>query len=277
MGIPAPLGVSASGAPPANDRANAVVSGVFSAVGPGLPFAIFGPANASIWASATTTLTTTAGSTAATVASATGLAVGASVNSVNVPDGTTIGALAGTAVTLALPTITLYGLLLSNGQITGLPSTSGLLGATVTGPGLPGAGLTVQAIAGSAAVQLSAPATPANPQGQQQPFQFQLTGSAVTGGADANATFTGASVTFSGTVQLERTFDGGSTWLPANIGGSGLMAQYSAGTPVNLAFGEPEQGVLYRWNCLNFVSGPINYRISTTGAAAMSLSLNQLA
>ena len=39
MGIPAPAGVSAAGAPPAGDQANAVLSGQFLAVGPSAPFA----------------------------------------------------------------------------------------------------------------------------------------------------------------------------------------------------------------------------------------------
>src|ERR1700744_5908392 len=100
MGIPAAQGVDASGIPPALDQATAVISGQITAVGPTQPFAFRGPMNVLIYADVNTALTTTAGSTAATVASATGLAAGAAINSVNVPPGTTVGAIAGTAVTL---------------------------------------------------------------------------------------------------------------------------------------------------------------------------------
>jgi hypothetical protein len=51
------------------------------------------------------------------------------------------------------------------------------------------------------------------------------------------------------------------------------LASFSAGTPVSLTFGEPERGVLYRLNCLSYASGVVNYRLSSTGMAAMSLSL----
>ena len=47
---------------------------------------------------------------------------------------------------------------------------------------------------------------------------------------------------------------------------------------MNVAFGEPELGVLYRLNCTTYSSGPvINYRISGSGAATMALNYNQLA
>lgn len=285
MGAPALAGVGASGAPPANDLANAVVSGVFSGVGPGLPFAFVGQCNALLYASINTTLTTTAGSNAATVAVGTGIAAGASVNSVNVPPGTTWATFAGTSGTLALPTQTYFGTINSAGVISGLPSTAGLLGATVTGPGL-GTGVTVTKIITPAvnppgfstpitpgSVQLSAVPSSLLSTSMQQAFAFALTANSVTTGADASAIFTGASATFVATVQLERCFDGGKTWFPANIGGAGVLASYSAGTPVSLTFGEPERGVLYRWNCLSYTSGTINYRLSATGMAGLSMSL----
>lgn len=101
MGIPSPAG--AAGTPPTGDKANAVVQGQFTAVGPSAPFAFYGAFNFAIWATNVTTLTTTKGSSAATVASATGLSAGDPINSVNAPSGTTIGAIAGTNVTLAFP------------------------------------------------------------------------------------------------------------------------------------------------------------------------------
>ena len=138
MGIAAPFGINAAGLPPLGDRANAVVRGALSAVGPSPPFAIRGPMNLMAWNAINTELTTTAGSLAATVASATGLAAGNAINSVNVPRGATIGALAGTDVTLALPPFTFWcsGFSLSHADII-VPAGANvarLLGATVSVP-----------------------------------------------------------------------------------------------------------------------------------------------
>lgn len=285
MGIPAPAGVAASGVPAAGDMANAVVTGKFTAVGPSAPFALNGPFNLAVWASVNTTLTTTAGSLTATVASGSGLANGNAINSVNVPAGATIGNLSGTTVTLALAPVTFTGIAVSGLPIiSGLASTAGLLGATVSGPGIP-SGTTVVAIptpavAGNGAVpavlgtvQLSANATASSPVAGS-PFQFAVNGNAVlVTGADAAATFTGAAIDYSGSVQLERSFDGGSTWIVCGVGGQGAQAVFSAGTPISVVAGEPERGVLYRLNCTAYTSGTINYRMSATGAAAMSMSL----
>lgn len=292
MGIPASQGVDASGIPPAGDQATAVATGVITAVGPTAPFAFRGPMNIAIYADINTALTTTAGSTAATVASATGLSAGAAINSVNVPPGTTIGTIAGTAVTLAIPPIALPGTTdgvtnnLALPASVGQPAAATLVGAAVTGPNIP-ANTTVAAIVQTGVaptnlspgtptiVQLSNKPTAATPfQNQQQIFTFVRTGNAITTtGADANATFTGAGVEYVGTIQLERSFDGGNTWIVANIGGSGALAQYSTGTPVSLTFGEPEKNVLYRLNCTAYTSGTINYRFSQTGSVNETMSI----
>ena len=58
---------------------------------------------------------------------------------------------------------------------------------------------------------------------------------------------------FSASLQLERSFDSGTTWLQA------AAARTSPDTFVCL---EPESGVQYRLNCTVFASGPINYRVS---------------
>src|ERR1700679_1565747 len=193
MGIPAPLGVDAAGLPNAGDQANAVVSGKFAAVGPQRAFAFRGLINLAIWAAVNTALTTTADSLAATVASASGIAAGDAINSVNVPYGTTIGALSGSNVTLAPPPVTVYGTVnTQQTQIGGLDSTAGLLGATVTpsatgeGVTLP-AGTTVTAIlqaafppsAGFAGVpgivEISALPLTAPADGQPVPFDFAVT------------------------------------------------------------------------------------------------------
>jgi hypothetical protein len=298
MGIPAASGVAAAGKPNLGDQANAVLSGQITGVGPTPAFALRGPMNLALWASIIATLTTTAGSLAATVNSATGLAAGDAINSVNVPHGATIGGLAGTAVTLALQNHTYYGNIsvagVSPARISGLISTDRILGSTVTVPSnnegvtLP-AGTTVTAILQAAVaptntspgtpgiVQLSAPPTVSPATTAQIAFQFALTGNGVTAtGADAAASFTGAAVSYSGTLQLERSFDGGFTWIVCNIGSAGALAQWTAGTPVSLTFGEPEKNVLYRINCTAYSSGTINYRISQTGGAAESLAIGPL-
>ena len=284
MGVPAALGVYEWTPPPSGDRANALLSGSFSAVGPSKPLPIVGWGNLALWASYNTALTTTAGSTAATVAVAGSIAAGAAINSVNVPPGTTVGSISGTNVTLALPSITLAGHLRANGVLSGLETTTGLLGSTVTGP--TGAALgTVSAIIRPAVstpsyqgglsrgeVQLSNPATTQQLFRDPQAFTFKLTGNAITTtGADNAALFTGAGITWSGTVQLERSFDGGNTFIVCNIG-AGTLAQFTAGTPVSTILSEPESGVLYRFNCTAYTSGVINYRLSTTGAAGGSLA-----
>lgn len=297
MGIPAPIGVSAAGLPPSGDQANAVLSGAFAAIGVSQPFAVLGPMNLVIFASVVTTLTTTAGSLAATVASGTGMAAGTAINGVNVPRGATWGAFAGVAGTLALPALTYGALAMSVDSFDiELPpgaATAPLVGATVSvasnvQPVVIPAGTTVTAVArASVAPSLNSPGVSGivtlsnkpttvpniNPAVQPQPLVFGLGAAAVLGGADAAAAFTGAGITYSGSVQLERSFDGGATWLLCNIGGSGALAQYAAGTPVSLVFGEPERSVLYRLNCTGYTSGVINYRLSTTGQAATSLSI----
>ena len=207
MGIPASVGVAASGKPPAGDQANAVLSGTIGAIGPQQAFAFRGPMNFVLYASINTALTTTAGSTAATVASGTGLAAGDAINSVNVPKGTVAGVVSGTSVTLVLPP-----------------------GATAAG---------------------------------------------ILAGTDNAAVFTGAAIVFNATVQLERSFDGGATFIPCNLGSGGILAQWTTG-PVSLTFGEPEKNVLYRLNCTAWTSGAISYRISQTGGAGESLAIGPL-
>jgi hypothetical protein len=309
MAIPAPFGVSASGLPPLGDQANAVLSGSFSAVGPGAPFAFRGPMNLLIWAAFATALTTTASSLAITTSASGALAPGASVNSVNVPPGATLGTFGAGSGTLVLPPLTVYGQLLSNGTAI-LPAgfnVNQLVGASVkvqqdnVGGGLDAvlpAGTTVLSVfqqnvppTGGQGGGAGAPGTPGIIQLSNSPsvvpldlanvpLQFNLTANAiVTGGADASATFTGAAIIYTGTIQLERSVDGGMTWLVCNIGGTGTLAEWSAGTPVSLTFGEPEKQVLYRLNCTAYtaVAGTsINYRISQTGGAAESLAIGPL-
>jgi len=64
--------------------------------------------------------------------------------------------------------------------------------------------------------------------------------------------------TFVGTVQLERSFDNGVTWLPLTALGSSLA--FTA--PCSETFTECEASVIYRLNCTAYTSGTINYRLS---------------
>lgn len=297
MGMPAPTGVDASGLPNKGDQANAVVSGSLSAVGPGDAFAFRGPMNLAVYASYNSALTTTAGSLNATVAAAGAIAAGCAVNGANVPQGTTVKSIAGTAIVLALPAYSFpaTGISTQSASIT-LPPGSNvaqLLGATVTVPSnaegvtLP-ANTTVVAVAQAdiaangnspgqpGIVTLSSAPTAAPNDNQQHPLRFALAANAVVAGVDANAIFTGAVIEYVGTVQIERSFDGGATWIVGNTTIDGTLAQYSAGTPVNITFGEPEKNVLWRANCTAYTSGLINYRFSQTGGAAESLAVGPL-
>lgn len=290
MGVTAPLGVSASGRSPnwPNDRANGVVQGRLSAIGAGLPFAVYGPMNLLIWADINTALAVTNASDNFSVGSGTGLAIGNAINSIDVPPGTTIKTISGTNGTLNFPTYTLWGKTnTAQAQITDLPLTDGLLGSSVAGPGIPSnttvVEILVAAIAPGSApsaspgqrgtVRISNTPTSSNNADIGSPFTFALTNQSVTSGTDANALFTGAAISYSGSVQLERSFNGGKTWIVCNVGGSGALAIYSNGTPISLSFGEPEREVLYRVNCTTYSSGRINYRISTTGQVATTLSV----
>lgn len=66
--------------------------------------------------------------------------------------------------------------------------------------------------------------------------------------------------TFSATAQLQRSFDGGTTWLPVSSDAAGDTLQWSV--PFSGTWTEVEKVVLYRLACTAYVSGTINYRIS---------------
>ena len=65
--------------------------------------------------------------------------------------------------------------------------------------------------------------------------------------------------TFVGTVQMQRSFDNGATWLPLTSGGA---ATKSFTAPASEMWTEVEQGVAYRLQCTAYTSGTINYRLS---------------
>ena len=267
------------------DRANGVIEGTIAAIGPGAAFSAYGPLNLVVYGTLANALTTTAGSLSASFASATGLAVGQAINSANAPPGATIGALPGsTAVTLALAPQFWAGLVTTGSLVVrGLPAStiltySTLVGATVVSPYFP-TGATVVAVDASAqTVTLSAVAT-SQPRQPTVPvfLQFLPTANAITAtGADSASFVSGAGVTFNADFQLERSFDGGRTWIVCNVGGTGMLAQYTSDTPVSISFGDPEACVLYRINVTAYTgvaNVTIRYRISTTGQASTTLSV----
>lgn len=72
------------------------------------------------------------------------------------------------------------------------------------------------------------------------------------------------SLSGAGTVRVERSFDGGSTFfICSKPVGDGTVASFAltAGNDVSLVFEEPEDGVLYRLNCTAFTS-TVTYRVS---------------
>jgi hypothetical protein len=80
---------------------------------------------------------------------------------------------------------------------------------------------------------------------------------------------------YSATLQLERSFDGGTTWFICGVGGGGSQAIYSTmNQDVSFIVVEVEKGVLYRLHCTVYASGTINWRISASGAPAISIGVN---
>lgn len=73
---------------------------------------------------------------------------------------------------------------------------------------------------------------------------------------DFNVTLSG---TFAATVALERSFDLAATWNPITYF-DGAPVRWTA--PVSTPFSEVEDGVVYRLNCIAFVSGTVNWRLS---------------
>lgn len=82
-------------------------------------------------------------------------------------------------------------------------------------------------------------------------------GIAVRGRANAVADF-GASG--AGTVKLQRSLDGGDSWLTLSRDAAGNEAAYT--DDFNGTFEEDEAGVLYRWACTAHSADVINCRIS---------------
>lgn len=90
----------------------------------------------------------------------------------------------------------------------------------------------------------------------------------VSTGADTAALF--YNITPVATVQVERSFDGGKTWVVVGVGGGGAAAVYANPASISIQGGEAEKGMAYRLNCTAYTSGTINYRISATGQMALT-------
>jgi hypothetical protein len=65
--------------------------------------------------------------------------------------------------------------------------------------------------------------------------------------------------TFAASLQLKRSFDGGTTLLPLTAAGVTL---YAWTAPASESFEETESGVEYFLACTGYTSGTVNYRIS---------------
>jgi len=291
MGVPASSGLACNDkAITSLDRANGLVTGTLKAVGPGKAFPVWGPMNFVAYGSLAQALTVAAsGSNAATVSSTTNINPGDSVQSTLAPPGTTVATASGGNITFAFPTQMWPCVLINSPSITfpnGVPVgcvLSQLVGATINDPnGYFGSGVTVLAVgADGKSLQVSAAPTsiPSSGGTSPVPIEFALTANCLTAGTDANATFSGSATPLGGniTLQLERSFDGGSTWIGCNIGGAGQLAKFTNPTsPISVAFGDPEAGALYRVNCLAFSGAVANtscaYRWSTTGQAGIVMS-----
>ena len=79
---------------------------------------------------------------------------------------------------------------------------------------------------------------------------------------------------WTGSVQLERSFDGGATWYVCMIGAGAQAVANVNNQDYSWQIVEYERGVMYRLRCTAFTSGPVNYRFSTSGAASASLGAN---
>ena len=67
----------------------------------------------------------------------------------------------------------------------------------------------------------------------------------------------------SGTVVLQASYDGGTTWIGVPATDSGTTVSVNTATAAGMfRVTEVEPGVLYRANCTAYTSGSINYRIS---------------
>lgn len=272
------------------DHANRVLQGELAAVGPTKAAQFRGPMNLFIWGEYATTLDTVNGNATATTGGIGLIEVGNTVDVATLPPGSTVASIAGDDVDIALPILGYSGIPVpGHAQINEIQDTQWLLGAEATGLGLDGIAVTdilVESVYQQPGLPnvmgqielLSAPTVNA-PDNGKVPYDFVLSTDAIVTGTGVAAIFRGESIGLTGTVQLERSFDGGSTWVVCNVGSAGAIASWSMASPVSISFGEPEDGILYRLNVLTITPSPdlsIHYRISETGQAATTLAVPAL-
>jgi hypothetical protein len=301
MAIPAPLGLTGFGTPVKGDQATAVASGSFTAVGASIPFAFYGLANFSLYCEVVDLLTTTQGTFTATVTGATSglIAAGTAIRTSLFQNGTIFSAFSGGSGTLLFQPICFYANVtaLSN-IVTGNFVTDGFFpGVDLTGAAISGLGIqpgtTITKIVNHsnqlfenpaltpniASIMLSLPATITSDPRLAPGTALTITPTAnMVPTSSANSFFTGSTIAYTGSVQLEKSFDGGASWIVANIGpaGSGAMAIYQNAASVSFSLYEPERQVLYRWNCTSITltgTESIQYRISQTGSLNQSSPL----
>lgn len=299
MGFPNTLGLNGFGTPADGDKATSVVSGSFVARGVSAPFSFYGDANFTLYCEIVDTLTTTHGSFTATVAGATAALItdGTAIRTSLFQNGTVFSVFSAGSGTLSFQPIYIYGnvtplsdVVIGNFPTDGFFSNTDLTGAAISGYGIQ-AGTTIAEILvhsnqlfgipaqnpNVASIRLSLPATAAYDPPKQTPLTIIPTSNMVPSSA-VSSFFTGSSIAYVGSVQLEKSFDGGATWIVANIGppGSGAMAIYQNASCVSFSLFEPERQVQYRWNCTALTltgTESIQYRISETGALNQTISL----
>lgn len=80
-----------------------------------------------------------------------------------------------------------------------------------------------------------------------------------------NVTISGS---FTGTAQVQRSFDNGTTWNTVSTDGTGSAASYSA--PCSVTGIEVEWALLYRIYCSALSAGSITYRLSANPVLSYS-------
>lgn len=89
---------------------------------------------------------------------------------------------------------------------------------------------------------------------------FTATGTSAAIGLSGDFNFS-LSGTFQASIVLEKSFDGGTTWIPVSLDGTGLpVSLVSQGA--SIVTQEIEAGMLYRVNCSSYASGSAFWRIS---------------
>jgi hypothetical protein len=83
-----------------------------------------------------------------------------------------------------------------------------------------------------------------------------LTGVAQTSSVGLRGAFNVALSGGVGTVQIERSFDGGTMWFPL-FNGTTLLSWALNGNAASVTLSEPEDAVKYRINCTAYTSGNI--------------------